>query len=324
LFSYFRLFRDLSSQITMETPEGILIIDKPQGFTSHDVVARVRKIIKTRRAGHTGTLDPFATGVLVICLNRATRIARFLSGDDKEYLATMRLGFATETGDLTGKPLSSPADARHITGSAVNEAFAHFRGLIRQVTPMYSARKVGGVKLYELARRGEEVIREPVEIEIKELELCQTTDFNPSEANSIIRDFSFRVVCSAGTYVRTLAEDIGAHLGVGAHLRELRRVRAGSCHLDRAISLERLGELTVAGQIEQALIPMGEIIALDEVHLNEAELDAIAHGRSISRSGDWLNGCYAKLYDSNRNLVAVAEFDATRQLWRPRVVLATF
>ncbi len=306
----------------METPKGILIIDKPPGLTSHDVVARVRKIIKTRRVGHTGTLDPFATGVLVICINRATRIARFLSGDDKEYLATMRLGFATETGDLTGKPLSPPADARHITVSAVNEAFAHFRGVIKQVTPMYSARKVGGVKLYELARRGEEVAREPVEIEIKELELYKITDLFSDEANSITRDFSFRVVCSAGTYVRALAEDIGKHLGVGAHLRELRRVRAGLCQLDQAITLDRLAELIEAGQVEQALIPTGEAIALDELQLSEEEMDAIAHGRSISRPGDWLNGCFAKLYDSNRNLVAVAEFDANRQIWRPRVVLS--
>jgi tRNA pseudouridine55 synthase len=308
----------------VEQLEGILIIDKPQGLTSHDVVARVRKIIKTRRVGHTGTLDPFATGVLVICINRATRIARFLSGDVKEYLATMRLGFATETGDLTGKPLSPPDDARHITESAINEAFAHFVGVLKQVPPMYSAKKVGGVKLYELARRGERVEREPVEIEIKELELSESTSLFSDEASSITRDFSFRVVCSAGTYVRALAEDIGEYLGVGAHLRELRRVRAGLCHLDQAITLERLGELTEAGLVEQALIPIGETIALDELQLSEVELEAIAHGRPINRPGDWLNGRFAKLYDSHRNLVAIAEFDANGQIWRPRVVLSIF
>src|SRR5262245_40198161 len=125
------------------TTDGLLIIDKPQDWTSHDVVARVRKILQTRRVGHTGTLDPFATGVLVICLNRATRLVRFLADDDKEYVATMRLGFATDTGDLTGKPLSPAIDARRISREQVQAALAQFRGRIQQIPPMYSAKKIG-------------------------------------------------------------------------------------------------------------------------------------------------------------------------------------
>src|SRR5215470_17639290 len=127
--------------------DGVLVIDKPEGLTSHDVVAQVRKLLGTRRVGHAGTLDPFATGVLVVCVNRATRLVQFLTGDDKEYLATMRLGYATDTGDLTGKPSSPVSDASHITAEAVSEILKEFRGRILQTPPMYSAKKIAGVKL---------------------------------------------------------------------------------------------------------------------------------------------------------------------------------
>src|SRR5215467_13028616 len=156
--------------------DGVLVIDKPEGLTSHDVVARVRKILGTRRVGHTGTLDPFATGVLVVCVNRATRLAQFLTGDDKEYVATMRLGFATDTGDLTGTPKTPVTDAGHITSNNVKEAFSRFLGPIKQIPPMYSAKKVSGVKLYEMARRGEEIERAPIGVEIKKLELLNPAD----------------------------------------------------------------------------------------------------------------------------------------------------
>src|SRR5262245_46122004 len=157
-----------------QSQDGVLVIDKPEGLTSHDVVARVRKILGTRRVGHAGTLDPFATGVLVVCVNRATRLARFLTGDDKEYVATMRLGFATDTGDLTGAPKTPVTDPRHITSKKVQEAFSRFLGPVKQIPPMYSAKKIGGVKLYEMARRGEEIERAPIEVEIKKLELLNT------------------------------------------------------------------------------------------------------------------------------------------------------
>src|SRR5215475_2179590 len=158
---------------TPHPPDGVLVIDKPEGLTSHDVVARVRKILGTRRVGHAGTLDPFATGVLVICVNRATRLVRFLTGDDKEYVATMRLGFATDTGDLTGRPKTPVTDAGNITSEKVKEAFSRFLGPIKQIPPMYSAKKIGGVKLYEIARRGEEIERAPIVVEIKKLVLCK-------------------------------------------------------------------------------------------------------------------------------------------------------
>jgi tRNA pseudouridine55 synthase len=296
--------------------EGILIIDKPEGMTSHDVVDRARKMLKMRRIGHTGTLDPFATGVLVLCLNRATRIARFLAADEKEYLASMRLGFATDTGDLTGKPLSLPVDTRHITRADVNEVLGHFRGRIEQTPPMYSAKKIGGVKLYELARRGLEIERAPVEVEITRLELCESEDLVLSEDI-----FSFRVVCSSGTYIRSLAEDIGRSLGVGAHLIKLRRLRSGLCNIGQALKLEKILEMSQSGEIETSIIPISAAITLEELPLSEEEKQDILLGRAVKRHGDWLNGCQAKLCDSDRNLIAIAEFDAERQLWRPRIVL---
>src|SRR5262245_26948801 len=228
--------------------DGVLVIDKPEGLTSHDVVARVRKILKTRRVGHTGTLDPFATGVLVVCLNRATRLVQFLAVDEKEYFATARFGFSTDTGDFTGTPKTPVTDARNITSEMVQGTFSHFLGHIKQIPPMYSAKKVGGVKLYEMARRGEEIERAPVEVEIKKLELCKPAGdpapgFAQASAQNGPVEFSFRVVCSSGTYIRALAEEIGRLLGVGAHLTKLRRIRAGNCSLDSAVTLEELADL---------------------------------------------------------------------------------
>ncbi len=314
-------------QSTIRNPQsldGVVVIDKPPGWTSHDVVARVRKILKTRRVGHTGTLDPFATGALVVCVNRATRLVQFLTGDDKEYIATMRLGFATETGDLTGAPIAPMANARHITVEKVEEAFGRFRGRIKQIPPMYSAKKIGGVRLYEMARRGEEIERAPIEVEIKELELRESADdSSPADPQSLTKDFAFRVVCSSGAYIRTLAEDIGKFLGVGAHLTQLRRTRAGHCRLDTAITLERLAELAESEQLDRALVPMAEALAMPALRLDEEERKRVSHGRSIRRSGDWANGAQAKLADEKNHLIAIAEFDASESLWRPRVVLVS-
>lgn len=312
---------------------GVLVIDKPQDWTSHDVVAKVRKLAKTRRVGHTGTLDPFATGVLVVCINRATRLVQFLTGDDKEYLATVRLGFATDSGDLTGKPLSPVADARQITRQQVEQVLPHFRGRIQQIPPMYSAKKIGGVRLHELARRGEKIERQPIEVEIKELELVDwpelfTSQSAPSqfsmndEAEALTREFSFRVVCSSGTYVRTLAEDIGNRLGIGAHLTELRRTCAGRCNLSEAITLEQLAELSEANRIGQNLISMADAVVLPELRLEDEACKAILHGRSIRQNGNWEAGSHAKLCDGQGQLLAIAEYDTVQLAWRPRVVLA--
>jgi tRNA pseudouridine55 synthase len=308
--------------------DGVLVIDKPEGLTSHDVVARVRKILGTRRVGHAGTLDPFATGVLVVCVNRATRLVQFLTGDDKEYVATMRLGFATDTGDLTGTPKTPVTDAGNITSDKLRETFTHFLGPIKQIPPMYSAKKVGGVKLYEMARRGEEIARAPIAVEIKKLELLKPADLDGqslAEAQTARDEFSFRVVCSSGTYIRALAEEIGALLGVGAHLTRLRRTRSGNCSLDDAVTLEELADMARSSPERRVMIPMADSIVMPTLQVGSEERERVSHGRSIEHPeegrADYANGALAKLCDKKNQLIAIAEFDASKTPWRPRVVL---
>jgi tRNA pseudouridine55 synthase len=290
--------------------DGILIVDKPAAWTSHDVVAKVRKLCRTKRVGHTGTLDPFATGVLVLCLNQATRLVQFLTGEEKEYLATIHFGFATDTGDLTGTPLTSPTATNHLNGSLIESALASFRGHITQIPPMYSAKKIGGVKLYEKARRGEQVERSPIAIEIKHLSLA--SPFHHDEC-------TIRVVCSSGTYIRTLAEDIGKHLGIGAHLTQLRRLRVGHHHLDQAHTLEQLGALVETHQLPAAMLPMKDALTFPEVLLHENERDFVSHGRPIKRPGDWAPGQPLKLV-WNDELLAIAEYQAATGTLQPRIV----
>ena len=274
------------------------------------MVAKVRKLYGTRRVGHTGTLDPFATGVLVICLNRATRLVQFLTGEDKEYLATIRFGFATDTGDLTGTPLASPTSTAHLNDVLIESAFAPFRGAVTQIPPMYSAKKIGGVKLYEMARRGEQIERSPVAIEIKHLSLM--TPLRHDEC-------TIRVTCSAGTYIRTLAEDIGKQLGLGAHLTSLRRTRAGKCELSRAHTLEQLADLLEADTLSEAVIPMADALIWPELQVSEVETEMIAHGRSFHRAGAWQAGQQLKLM-RDRELLALAEYNMATNSFHPRVV----
>lgn len=298
--------------------DGILVINKPAGWTSHDVVAKVRRICRTRRVGHTGTLDPFATGVLVVCLNQATRIVRYLTGDEKEYRAVMRLGFRTDTGDLTGNPVETPADASGITASDLRLAVESFSGRISQVPPMYSAKKIGGVKLYEMARRGEEVERRPIEVEIREIEL--TSGPQPDAPGALTAIASFRVVCSSGTYVSTLAEDIGRRLEIGAHLVELRRTRAGRCSLDQAVTIEELEKLAADGRIQDAVTGMSDALEMTEIPLSESELRDVSHGRPIRSAGGFDHGMTAILSAPVGRPAAIAEFDADRAVWLPRIV----
>ena len=290
--------------------DGLLIIDKPADWTSHDVVAKVRRLCRTKRVGHTGTIDPFATGVLVICLNRATRLVQFLTGEDKEYLATIRFGFATDTGDLTGTPLAPPTSTAHLNDALIESAFAPFRGAITQIPPMYSAKKIGGVKLYEMARRGEQIERPPIAVEIKHLSLVTPLQHD---------ECTIRVICSAGTYIRTLAEDIGKQLGIGAHLTQLRRTRAGNGELSRAYTLEQLAALLEADKLSEAVIPMNDALVLPELQLNEVEQELISHGRAIKRAGNWLSGQQCKLV-RDRDLLAIAEYNAATASFHPRVV----
>ncbi len=219
-------------------PDGVLIVDKPEGMTSHDVVGRIRKLYGTRKVGHTGTLDPLATGVLVILLGRAAKAAEYLVADRKTYIAGLRLGLTTDTEDITGATLSECSDIP--CEDKVRAACAEFLGKIKQVPPMYSALKVGGQKLYELARQGIEVERAARDIEIFRLGV---------EATDRSDEYILDVECSSGTYIRTLCADIGASLGCGGVMKMLRRTAAGGFDIEGAHTLEELEALTMGERL---------------------------------------------------------------------------
>lgn len=213
--------------------DGILIVDKPKGWTSHDLVDFVRKRFGLKKVGHAGTLDPIATGALVMLLGKFTKYFNSLSNDDKEYEAVMVLGATSDTGDASGKITNSNKSLGFKDGE-IDEAFKKFLGDIKQTPPIYSAIKFRGKKLYELARKGERVKIEPREISIKKLEILTIS----------LPEIFFKVTCSKGTYIRQLCVDIGEALGCGAYMSQLRRTRSGRFSIDDAIGLERLKELT--------------------------------------------------------------------------------
>lgn len=305
--------------------DGVLIIDKPSGLTSHDVVARTRHILHERRVGHTGTLDPFATGVLVILLGKATRLAQFLSGLDKDYDAIIRLGYATDTGDRTGAPISGPSSKPdNWTENEIEAALQSLRGDIDQVPPMYSAKKVEGRKLYELARRGESVERKPVRVCIYDFAATKPTGQLIKDNLDGTFDFHARVSCSSGTYVRTLAEDFGKRLYVGAHLAELRRTRVGDFEITQAITLDQLKLHFVEESLGSVVLPLSAALSrLPFVHLNAEDVRRANHGRDVTvAEADWPDGENVKMCDANEQLIAVGQYDANAKRLHPRVVLA--
>ena len=304
--------------------DGALIIDKPEGLTSHDVVARVRHILHERRVGHTGTLDPFATGLLFILVGRATRLAQFLSGMNKEYEAVIRLGYATDTGDLTGKRIPETVEpSRSWTKAEIESALESLRGDIDQVPPMYSAKKQGGKKLYELARQGQEVAREPVRVCVHVFEAIGSEGVLAKDNLDGTFDLKVRVVCSAGTYVRTLAEDFGRRLQVGAHLAELRRTAVGEFTIDTASTLEQLKTSFAEEGAGRVLLPPDQAVAhLPSVNLTLEEMARVKNGIPIPvKEAGWPEGSHVRMRSENGNLIAVARFDAAAALLRPGVVI---
>jgi tRNA pseudouridine55 synthase len=305
--------------------DGALIIDKPAGLTSHDVVASARRILRERRVGHTGTLDPFATGVLVVLLGRATRLAQFLSGVNKEYEAIIRLGYSTDTGDRTGNPIPGPqAKPGAWTEQEIEAALQSLRGDIDQVPPMYSAKKVEGRKLYELARRGETVERAPIHVCIYEFAAIRPEGQLIKDNLDGTFDFHTRVSCSSGTYVRTLAEDFGKRLYVGAHLAELRRTRVGDFSIDEAITLDQLKIHFGEESIGEVLVPPGAALShLPFVHLTPEDVSRANHGREVKvAESNWSDGENVRMCDGDNELVAVGRYDANTNSLHPRVVLA--
>jgi tRNA pseudouridine55 synthase len=248
---------------------GVVVVDKPSGPTSHDVVDQVRKALGERRVGHTGTLDPLATGVLPVCVGKATRLARFLSGAEKTYRANVRLGFATTTDDRTGTPLGEPRPVR-LDATIVREACRRLTGATLQVPPVFSAKHVGGRRLHELARRGVAVAPAPVRVTVYALDLLELAGDR----------LELEVRCSAGTYVRALARDLGEALGVGGHLEALRRTRSGGFGLEHAVAW---GDLHACAR--ERLIPLSELLPeLPAVQVAAEGLAAVRHGRDLDRA----------------------------------------
>jgi tRNA pseudouridine55 synthase len=298
--------------------DGVLIIDKPEGITSHDVVARCRRILKTKRIGHTGTLDPFATGVMVILVGRATRLAQFLDKDAKEYIALARFGFETDTGDRTGRQKAKGKKQKSVELEEIEKVLPDFRGEIEQTPPMYSAKKVEGKKLYELARKGVEIERKPVKITIYEIEV-QSSKVEGQRSNDVV----LRVVCSAGTYIRVLAEDIGKKLKTGAHLAELRRTRAGKFDLAKAVSLEKLEEIVAENKLAEILISMNEAVShLPEMGLDAGEIEKTRNGIKLNfESSEAKDNQAIRMTDEAENLIAVGFYDESKKLVQPKIVL---
>jgi tRNA pseudouridine55 synthase len=271
---------------------GILLIDKPQGWTSSDVVAKLRGILHERRIGHSGTLDPLATGLLVVFVGRATRAVSFAEGHDKRYLAGLCLGVETDTQDVTGT--RTGGDPRPVTEAELEAALAQFRGPIQQIPPMYSAIKVGGKKRYEIARRGGEVERRPRPVRIRELRLLGREG----------EDWLLDVTCSKGTYIRTLCHDIGQSLGCGGCMSALRRVRAGDFSLEQAHTLDQIREAADRGEAEKLLLPV------DSLFREVPPLSLDAKGEARIRCGGSLSsgareGSY-RLYGPDGAFLALA------------------
>ena len=298
--------------------EGVLVVDKPLGVTSHDVVARVRRIVGSKpgrrgkrkgpKVGHAGTLDPDASGVLVVCIGRATKLVPYLQASQKTYDARMRLGRTTDTLDNEGVE-TSRTDASHITEEMVCEALHAFVGDIEQIPPMVSAVKVDGERLYEKARRGEEVERKPRPVTIHDIVMA---DFDPGDQPST----SFLVTCTAGTYVRTLAADVGERLGVGAHLTGLRRLGSGRFSIEDATSLETLQAMAEEGTFGDAVMSMADAMAdYPAVVLDTEQAALVSNGRGIPATG---HDGPVSILDPAGQLIAVMRDQG--RLARPEVV----
>ncbi len=289
--------------------DGFLVVDKERGPTSHDVVAAIRRITGIRKAGHAGTLDPMATGIVIVAVGRATRLIRFLQDLPKEYVAEALFGVATDTLDADGAIVAR--EPMEFTPEEVEQVMGRFRGTILQVPPMVSALKVGGRRLYELAREGVEVEREARPVEIYELELLDAT---PGPYPQV----RFRVVCGKGTYVRTLADDIAAALGGRAHLTALRRTRVGSITLDDAHTLADL-----EGRWEDAMLdPASGLRDLPGVVVDPETARAVSHGIRFARSPapEIPEGVPFRVLDDSGRLLAV--YRASGEKAVPEVVVA--
>ena len=272
---------------------GIILVDKPQDWTSHDVVAKLRGILHERRIGHSGTLDPLATGLLAVFVGRATRAVEFAEADSKEYIAGLRLGIATDTQDISGSIISrcDAIPSRETVICAVNS----FVGEIDQLPPMYSAIKVGGKKLYELARRGESVERKSRKISINSIDVIGEDG----------GDLMLKVSCSKGTYIRTLCHDIGEKLGCGACMSSLRRTAAGVFLIENAHSIEEIQAAAASGDMQKILLPLDTLFAqFSELIVDENRTKRLKTGNIINHNAP--NGKY-RVYSESGEFLLLGE-----------------
>ena len=285
------------------TQDSIVNLFKPVGPTSFDMVCSVRRILGVKKAGHIGTLDPAADGVLPICLNRSTRIIQFLSPLQKTYRATLELGSETDTQDATGRKVSTK-DPSLVNETKIKQVFQTFVGEKDQIPPMYSAKKKNGIPLYKLARNGINIARDPVKITVYSI------DFIKKEENQVL----FEVRCSAGTYIRTLSHDIGKKLGCYAHMVRLTRTKVGLFGLGRTLTLEELKVAYEEGSLPEKLLPLEEALNfLPAIRVKEEYLESVSHGVALSKCfletlpDRFEPGHYFRVFGNNDKVLAVVE-----------------
>jgi len=300
---------------------GVLLVDKPLGFTSHDVVAYTRLLLQIKKVGHLGTLDPLATGLLVLCLGKATRLAKFTSGWDKVYIGVVQLSHSTTTYDLEGKPLGKPTEVK-VEKKEVIRVLSSFRGRIKQLPPQFSAKKVAGKPMYRYARQGVTMQIKPVEVEIYDIELLKLF---PAQ-------LWLKVSCSAGTYLRSLAHDIGHALGCGGYLSYLRRVRSGSFSLADALPMDQLLRFYQRGKLKEKITPLEDLFPeFPTLRVDSQGKQKLLHGMKLS-SGEFQRESpisterdYYKALDERGKLVAIGRFtqpgDSPEEDFKPEVVL---
>jgi tRNA pseudouridine55 synthase len=293
------------------SPDGVIAVNKPSGWTSHDVVAKMRGIAGTRSVGHLGTLDPIATGVLPVMVGQATRLARYFDRSEKAYEAVVRFGFATTTYDREGEPTTPVTDVT-VTAEQIEACLESMRGDISQMPPAVSAKKIGGVPAYKLARKNLPVELAAVPVSIYELTLLGAEGDRAS----------LRVRCSAGTYIRSIAHELGAALGCGAHVVELLRTASGSFTLDKAHTLDELQQLKAQGLLDQALLPMAELLPqFPAVYVDDVIVRQIRQGRDFSVSVFRTNpgSEHVKAIGPDGALVAIGKI-ALPHVYHPAVV----
>ena len=315
---------------------GILVIRKEQDYTSNDVVAKLRGICRQKKIGHTGTLDPNATGVLPVCLGNATKLCDMLTDRSKEYIAELMLGITTDTQDIWGQVLTDSGEKwRELSEEEIEKTVASFRGKQQQIPPMYSALKVNGKRLYELARAGTVIERKAREIEIEEIELlppegCPETMAHRAAYFSILPKLRIRVVCSKGTYIRTICQDTGERLGCGAVMSSLVRTRVGNFRLEDAYTLSEIEKIRDSAGLESVLIPVDECFGANPAALvREDAVRFLKNGNELRLSmaemtGEEKKGFAAleegspvRIYDRNKIFYGVYLLQKQRQVLKP-------